>query len=226
MAWQIGVSDTDQSNWEQLVDSVSDKLKEMTTRNLTLKGKAVMLNSVILSKLWYKAAILGIPRKYLSKLNKVITKFMWNDGSPLISRETLELKPHRGGIKLVNISNKLKAMKVKHILDLIYGEIQHPWKSLARYWIGLKLKTLNVVQSQIIDWRGPFAETPNEFYQQCFEIFKVFIQLIDGTGIRLCRIPTKIIYSVFQNTKQFYAKVIHTYPHVNFFPIFKNGFTG
>ena len=45
----------------------------------TLKGRAVILNADILSKLWYRATVLGIPKQYADKLQVLINKFMWNE---------------------------------------------------------------------------------------------------------------------------------------------------
>ena len=44
-----------------------------------MKGKAVILNASILSKLWYKATVLGIPKQYADKLQVLINKFICNE---------------------------------------------------------------------------------------------------------------------------------------------------
>ena len=60
---------------------------------MSLKGRAVILNANILSKLWYRATILGIPKQHADKLQVLINKLMWNEKMVLIKKDTLEL-PH------------------------------------------------------------------------------------------------------------------------------------
>ena len=51
----------------------------MFVSQLTLKGRAVIHNANILSKLWYKATVLDIPKQCADKLQVLINKFMWNE---------------------------------------------------------------------------------------------------------------------------------------------------
>ena len=95
----------------------------------------------------------------------------------LISQDVLELPAMKGGIDLVNITTKVKALQIKHVIDLIFEKKHAEWKALARYWLGIRLKVTTDIK-QCIDWRGSFAETPNQFYQKCFELFKQFITII------------------------------------------------
>ena len=125
---------------------------------------AICLKANILSKIWYQATILGIPKKYADQLQVLIKKFMWNEKMVLI-------KDKDGGIQLVNVPIKVQSFRIKHIFQLLYGMSSHPWKSLAKYWLGIKLKAMKLF-TVVNDWRGPFAETPNDYYQKCFEFLK------------------------------------------------------
>ena len=59
---------------------------------------------------------------------------------------------------------KVQTFKIKHIFQLLYGISPHPWKSLAKYWLGIKLKAMKLF-TVVNDWTGPFAETPNDYRQ-------------------------------------------------------------
>ena len=93
----------------------------------------------------------------------------------LIKKDTLELPHKDGGIQLVNVPLKVQSFKIKHIFQLLYGISSHQWKSLTKYWLGIKLKAMKLFTVVVNDWTGTFAETPNDYYQKCFEIFKAFI---------------------------------------------------
>ena len=61
------------------------------------------------------------------------------------------------------------------------------------------------------DWVGPFAETPNDFYQKCFEIFQEFmdkLQEIDVDGdIQYHKLTTKDIYTYLMQFQEIIATV-------------------
>ena len=152
----VGINNNDEENWVSLIKGIAQHLKTCVYRNLSLKGRAVILNANILSKLWYRATILGIPKQYADKLQVLINKFMWNEKMVLIKTHTLELPHKDGGIQLVNVPLKVQSFKIKHIFQLLYGISSHPWKSLAKYWLGIKLKAMKLF-TVVNDWTGPFA---------------------------------------------------------------------
>ena len=121
---------------------------------------------------------MGIPKLYADKLQVLINKFMWNEKMVLINKDTLELPHKDGGIQLVNVPIKVQSLRVEHIFQLISGTSSHPWKSLAKCWLGIKSQSMKLF-TVVNDWRVPVAETPNDYFQKCFEIFKTFISKLD-----------------------------------------------
>ena len=141
----------------------------------------------------------------------------------LIRQETLELPTLKGGIELVSMTTKVKAFRIKHVLDLIFDKKRAEWKALARYWLGIRLKAMDDVK-QYIDWRGPFAETPNHFYQKCFELFKQFMKLYKQlrNPIELCQLTTKYIYDTLLSTQRVIPNVEQHNPLIKFNIIYKS----
>ena len=93
----------------------------------------------------------------------------------LIKREVLELPLLQWCINLVNIHLKVQAFRIKHVLGLIYGNNNIEWKAFGRYSLGIKLKLIEEVKT-VVEWKDPFAETANHFYQKCYEHLKYFLQ--------------------------------------------------
>ena len=218
-----GINDVENANWQTLIDQVSARFKNYTIRNLTLKGSAIITNTKVLSILWYRATILNIPTRFVTQLNSLLRSFMWNNKMHLIRQETLELPTLKGGIELVSMTTKVKAFRIKHVLDLIFDKKRAEWKALARYWLGIRLKAMDDVK-QYIDWRGPFAETPNHFYQKCFELFKQFMKLYKQlrNPIELCQLTTKYIYDTLLSTQRVIPNVEQHNPLIKFNIIYKS----
>ena len=75
-----------------------------------------------MSLLWYRATILNIPTRFIKQINILFRSFMWNNRMQLIRQEVLESPTMKGGIDLVNITTKVKALRIKHILDPIFDK--------------------------------------------------------------------------------------------------------
>ena len=135
----------------------------------------------------------------------------------LIKWDVLELPFNRCGENLVNVPINVKYFQIKQILNLIHGSNSAEWKAFGRYWLGIRLKNIEQVKSKI-DWIGPFAETPNEFYQKCYEQFKLFLNILSKLTdpIDLAVITTKQIYDLLRTTPMVIPKAQETYTNIDF----------
>ena len=81
-----------------------------------------------------------------------------------------------GGINLVNIDSKLKALQIKHILNLLHGDFAK-WHSFAIYWIGHQLSKFKPdFGSNLL----PHALESSSFYASCLKVFHEYINMLDG----------------------------------------------
>ena len=140
----------------------------------------------------------------------------------LIKWDVLELPFNRCGVNLVNVPIKVKSFQIKQILNLIHGSNSAEWKAFGPYWLGILLKNIEQVKSKI-DWIGPFAETPNEFYQKCYEQFKLFMNILSKLTdpIDIAVITTKLIYDLLRTTPMVIPKAQTTYTNIDFSKIYK-----
>lgn len=80
-------------------------------RKLTLFGKSCIINTLAISKLIYVASILCLPGKeFLKKIQRLIFNFVWNK-SERIKRNTLIGDVRNGGLGIIDVESKLKALK-------------------------------------------------------------------------------------------------------------------
>ena len=81
---------------------MENNVKLQNQRHLSLKGKSIIINTILLSKLWYVSSVFPLPKDLLWEINKIIFKFLWNDKNPeTIARETLFLPRERGGLRIL-----------------------------------------------------------------------------------------------------------------------------
>ena len=63
-------------NWEQTT-KIFDKQLHLSRRHLSLRGKAILLNSMIFSKITFLSIIFPIPTNILTQIESKIFKNIW-----------------------------------------------------------------------------------------------------------------------------------------------------
>ena len=91
-------------------------------QKLSLTEKAHIINFVIYLILWYLGTFMDVPKAIISKIEKLTFNSIYNGKMEIIKRETLKLEPKYGIIGLIDIHNKLKAIRLTHIKYIILGE--------------------------------------------------------------------------------------------------------
>ena len=64
-------------NWNFWVEKLAKRLKSWKFRNLSLKGKSMIINSLALSSLWYTGSVVPLPAWAEKKINQIIFDFLW-----------------------------------------------------------------------------------------------------------------------------------------------------
>ena len=134
-------------NFEKIKDKIEKKLQALYMRNLTFKGRALVLNTLVLSKLWYAASVFPVSTRSLGNLvfdtDTLITKiedscaqYIWQKKeSKPISKDVLSLPIKLGGLGILNIRRQAMALKFKQLGQVINQSHKHPSSRFARHWL-------------------------------------------------------------------------------------------
>ena len=63
----------------------------MTCRRLTLFQRAILINSLLTSQLWYRAQTYPLTQMWSKQINKLLFNYLWLSKSEPIRRDTLTL---------------------------------------------------------------------------------------------------------------------------------------
>ena len=108
-------------NWINTMKDMEKLFESWKKRKLTIFGKCEVINTLAISKLIYTASILPLPpTDYIKDINKLIYNFLWNSRDR-IKRNTLIGPVKSGGIGIVDIETKFKALKASWIPRLYKG---------------------------------------------------------------------------------------------------------
>ena len=84
----------------------------MENRRLSLYEKSIIVNTLACSKLWYVGTIVNMSKHYIDKFQKCIFSFLWKSKVEPLSRNTCYLDKDQGGLNVINIDLKLKALRL------------------------------------------------------------------------------------------------------------------
>ena len=99
-------------NYEDIVVKAKKILDAWFQRGLSLIGKVQVVNTLIASLFVYKMMVLPtIPINIVKKVDNMIRDFIWNKKKSKIAYDILQLPKKEGGLNLVNLQRRDKALK-------------------------------------------------------------------------------------------------------------------
>ena len=98
------------TTWARVVEKIKNRIQLIRNNFYSIYQKSSIVNSVILSKLWYIAHIYPLPCKYSNQIKTEISNFIWKPRYNPISRKVLSNPKLKGGIGLIDHQLKAKCL--------------------------------------------------------------------------------------------------------------------
>ena len=100
-------------NYTKLIDRTASTLKSWSNRNISLIGKITIVNSLVASLFVYSMQVLpSMSEETFKKIEDLIIQFVWSGRKAKISLKMLQLDKKHGGLNLVNLRERDKAVKI------------------------------------------------------------------------------------------------------------------
>lgn len=111
---------TNQRNWilNRMLNTVNTAVKIYSTRQLSLRGRATVMNTLIMSKIWFALRLLQLTQEFFSKLRTIIYGFVWNNKHPLVSFDQLCLPLSKGGLGILSPTKQFLSLQIRHLRHL------------------------------------------------------------------------------------------------------------
>lgn len=106
-------------NWDSLVTSFSRHLWLHSLRTLSLHQKVTLLNTFLLSKMWYVAAHLHPSAAHVAKVTATMRSYLFRGACATVPMQQLARSRENGGLKLHLPALKCKALLInRHLQEL------------------------------------------------------------------------------------------------------------
>jgi hypothetical protein len=124
----LGITITNEKE-RSIKNNFIDKLQgiELLTRiwsrrNLSIKGKLTIINSILIPKLIYPCTILDAPDEVIKEAELIIRNFFWNWKRPKIRLDVLIRKIEKGGLKYPCLKCKVMSWKILWAIRALKNE--------------------------------------------------------------------------------------------------------
>ncbi len=101
-------------------------------RNLSIKGKITVLNTLTLSPLTYVSSVISTPIRVFKEIDEIKQDCIWNSKTSKLSKATLTQSINNGGLKMCNFKLKTSALQLSWIKRLT-NHTNDSWKVLPKY---------------------------------------------------------------------------------------------
>ena len=103
--------------WSNILVKIKHHINILKGRSFTLFQRAIVINTIILSKVWYTAHTYPLIAKYSKLINKEIFRYLWLSNLNPVKRDVLYQSKLKGGLAISNVSNKCQSIFVSTFLN-------------------------------------------------------------------------------------------------------------
>lgn len=93
----------EEDNWRPRIVAVENVLQSWKARTLSYQGRALVVNALALSRIWYMASIFGVPAWVVWELNILVFGFFWKGNLELVARRVVVQASCFGGFSVVSV---------------------------------------------------------------------------------------------------------------------------
>ncbi|MCO5591071.1 hypothetical protein L7F22_045048 [Adiantum nelumboides] len=156
LGFHVGLEVSSRQQFEPVLASIRRKLCNWASMHLSLAGRALVVNQVLLARVWFTTSCWTLYSRALSRLRCLVRNFLWggSDGTrdtrPQVSWRTVILPRQEGGLGIIDPEMQSAALLSKLIVRGLYpGE--EPWKQFMLHGL-----SRCVPSSGCMDAAGPW----------------------------------------------------------------------
>lgn len=131
------LKDNREQNWQKVKSKIQEDTSKWNNLKLSLIGRKLIINQVMLSKIWYLAYVETPPKHIIQDIKITVYNFLWNFRKIRINMVTTTMPVTTGGLRIIDIETQCKAIKCAVISELL-NDLQQ-----QKVWTEIMLWHLN-----------------------------------------------------------------------------------
>ena len=134
-------------NWETKIKKLNNIIIDAWChRDLSFKGRVLVINALLTSTLWYNATSLSVPTWASTRIEQIIYRFFWSNKNPLVNRDVLAPPLSKGGFNIARLETKKRALRLNTLRRPLAWEHGN-WKYFNAFFLsvsGIRLGKLTL----------------------------------------------------------------------------------
>ena len=111
----LGPGNLDDDNWKPRIAAVENTLSSWRQSILSFQGRALVINTLVLSQVWYVASLIHMPPWVLGKLLRLVFSFFWKGKMDLVAPTVVVQAPSVDGFSVVDVKLKVQSLLVQWV---------------------------------------------------------------------------------------------------------------
>jgi len=138
----ISVGDLEECNWRPRIVAVENLLSSWRQRQLSFRGRALMINALALSRVWYVASLIHMLAWVLKELNSLAFNFFWKGKRDLVSRSVVVQPSLLDGFSVMSVKFNVWSLVAQWIK--CFASSPSSWTTFMTYWFSSCFNTTPV----------------------------------------------------------------------------------
>ena len=127
-------------SWSRIIDAIKFKINLLTIRSLNLYQKAIIVNCMILSKVWYTCHTYPLSKDWAKQIEQIIFPYIWGSKGNHLKRDVIYNRENAGGLSLLNVYFKGISIFTKTFVGLFCSSGEN--ESLCKYYCAMRFNPL------------------------------------------------------------------------------------
>ena len=175
----VSLIDITDINIKNNIDAITNSIRHWSNRNLTPLGRITVIKSILISKIVHILTSLPNPSKVMMKrLHTILYNFLWKGKPDPIKRIVSRQNYQNGGIKMIDLDNFIKAIKLTWIRRLLKN--QNKWQNCILSILP-ELKFIEQCGDEYSLYIS--SKTENVFWKEIFLIFNEYTRMFQPKTI-------------------------------------------
>ena len=200
------------TTWTRVINKIKNRIPLIRNNFYTINQKSCIVNSLLLSKIWYVAHVYPLPVKFSDQIDTLVSDFIWKPRYHPISKVVLQNPRSKGGIGLLDHLIKARCIFAATVMKLFINSSN---SDIIKYFMIKKLNPMPEFRnnSLIIDRRYSNFSTP--YYEYSIDIIRQCTQIRNFPSI-----SSKNMYTLLKKDTK--PRVENLYPNFEWNVIWNN----
>ena len=129
----LGNGNLEEENWRPRINAVEKCLNSWRGRSLSYSSKALIVNALALSRVWYVASLVPMPDWVAFELNTLVFSFFWSGKHDLVAKDVVYHSTLQGGFGVVSVGYKVHALLAQWVRR--YVTAPNAWAHMMTFWL-------------------------------------------------------------------------------------------